>query len=37
MIVEHTLVSVVGEAGALQKRLPASQEPVTPELVTHER
>lgn len=33
MIVKHTLITVLGEAGALQKCLPANWKPVIPDLM----
>lgn len=33
MIVKHTLITVLGEAGAVQKCLPANWKPVIPDLM----
>lgn len=36
MIVQHTLITVLGEAGAAQKCLPANWKPVIPDLMRGE-
>lgn len=36
MIVKHTLITVLGEAGAVQKCLPANWKPVIPDLMRDE-